>query len=134
MKQQKKQLKQSSPPIIKWILLTCGILFVGLGIIGIFIPILPTTPFLLLAAACFARSSQRFYTWLITNKVFGNYIRNYQEGKGIPRFVKIITIALLWITIIFSVLIVIHITWIQILLILIAIGVSIHILTIKTLR
>jgi len=132
MTHQQKQLKQSTLSITKGILLISGMLFVSLGIIGIFIPILPTTPFLLLAAACFARSSHRFHTWLITNKLFGNYIRNYQEGKGIPKHVKIITIALLWTTILFSIVVILNALWIKILLILIAIGVSIHILTLKT--
>ena len=132
MTHQQKQLKQSTLSITKGILLISGMLFVSLGIIGIFIPILPTTPFLLLAAACFARSSHRFHTWLITNKLFGNYIRNYQEGKGIPKDVKIITIALLWTTILFSIVVLLNALWIKILLILIAIGVSIHILTLKT--
>jgi len=101
------------------------------GIIGIFLPILPTTPFLLLAAACYARSSQRFYHWLMNNKLFGNYIRNYHEGKGVPLSFKIFTISLLWFTILTSIYFVINNFWIEILLILIAIGVTIHISTIK---
>ena len=64
-----------------------------------FVPLLPTIPFLLLAAACYARSSERFYHWLLNNRWFGSYIRNYREGKGVPLKVKIFTIALLWIVI-----------------------------------
>jgi uncharacterized membrane protein YbaN (DUF454 family) len=66
------------------LLIVAGTLFTGLGIIGIFVPILPTTPFLLLAAACFMRSSERFYHWLINNRILGAYVRDYMEGKGIP--------------------------------------------------
>ena len=118
--------------IVKWILIASGTIFLVIGIIGIFLPILPTTPFLLLAAACYARSSEKFYIWLIKNKVFGSYIKNYREEKGIPLKVKIIAIIFLWITIMVSTLLFIDVFWIRILLILIAVGVTIHILTIKT--
>jgi uncharacterized protein len=80
-----------------------GTLSLIIGIIGIILPILPTTPFLLLAAGCYARGSKRFYFWLINNKVFGRYIKNYREGKGIPLKVKIISISFLWITILTSI-------------------------------
>jgi len=127
-----KQSGKTSNLLLKWILITMGTIFVGIGIIGIFIPILPTTPFLLLAAACYARSSTRFYNWLINNKLIGTYIKNYREGKGVPLKVKVFTILLLWITILFSVFFILLISWIKIILIIIAIGVTIHILTIKT--
>ena len=127
-----RQSDKTSNQLLKWILITTGTIFVGIGIIGIFIPILPTTPFLLLAAACYARSSKRFYDWLINNKLIGIYIKNYREGKGVPLKVKVFTIFLLWITILFSVFFILLITWIKIILIIIAIGVTIHILTIKT--
>ena len=120
--------------IIKKILVVSGTFFLVLGIIGIFIPLLPTTPFLLLAAACFARGSKKFYYWLINNKWLGQYIKNYQEGRGIPLTVKIISIIFLWVTIIFSSIIIFSNYYIQIILIIIAIGVTIHILTIKTMK
>ena len=125
-------MNQSSTQLIHWLLLIAGTLCVGLGIIGIFLPIVPTTPFLLLAAACYARSSQKFYTWLITNRVFGSYLKNYREGKGIPLRVKVGTLSLLWITIGFSVIFIIHILWIQFVLFFIAIAVTLHILATKT--
>ena len=132
MQVKSKKSVKSSNQFFKWMLITAGIIFVGLGILGIFLPILPTTPFLLLAAACFARSSKKFYDWLLNNKLFGDYIKNYQEGKGIPLKVKIFTISLLWITILFSVFLIIQISWVRIILIMIAIGGTIHIITIKT--
>jgi len=119
--------------VIKGILVVSGTFFLVLGIIGIFIPLLPTTPFLLLATACYIRGSKKFYNWLINNKWLGNYIKNYHEGRGIPRSVKIISITLLWITIIFSTIIIVSNFFIQIILIIIAIGVTIHIITVKTL-
>ena len=116
------------------ILIVTGTFFVGLGILGIFMPILPTTPFLLLAAACYARSSQRFYDWLLTNRWFGNYIRNYLQGKGISLKLKILTIAILWLTIICSVTFAVHDLLVRLILILIAIGVTIHILSVRTFK
>ncbi len=120
--------------IIKKILVVSGTFFLVLGIIGIFIPLLPTTPLLLLAAACFSRGSKKFYYWLINNRWLGQYIKNYQEGRGIPLTVKIISIIFLWVTIIFSAIIIASNYYIQIILIIIAIGVTIHILTIKTMK
>lgn len=116
------------------LLIIAGTLLVGLGIIGIFMPVLPTTPFLLLAAACYARSSQRFYHWLLNNKWLGNYIKNYIQRKGVPLKVKVLTITLLWITIGFSVVFAVEVFLVRLILILIAIGVSIHIFSIRTLK
>jgi len=116
------------------ILIFFGSFFLIIGIIGIFIPILPTTPFLLLSAACYARGSEKFYNWLINNKWLGEYIKNYQKGRGIPLNIKILAISLLWITIVFSTIVVVSIYLIQIILIIIAIAVTIHILTIKTMK
>ena len=115
----------------RYMLIIAGTIFLGFGIIGIFLPILPTTPFLLLAAACYARSSQRFYNWLMNNKWFGNYIKNYREGRGVPLKFKIFTISLLWITILFSIYYVIDNFWVEIILFMIAVGVTTHIITIK---
>ena len=81
------------------ILIIAGTFFVILGVLGIFLPVLPTTPFLLLAAACYFRSSDRFYHWLVNNRILGTYIRNYLEGRGMSMKNKIITLVLLWITI-----------------------------------
>jgi len=115
-------------------LIIAGTSFLVLGIIGIFLPLLPTTPFLLLAAACYARSSKRFYNWLLNNKWFGNYIKNYREEKGIPLRIKILTISFLWMVIICSTIFVVNILLGRIVLILIAIGVTIHVLSVRTLR
>jgi uncharacterized membrane protein YbaN (DUF454 family) len=113
------------------LLIGAGTLSTGLGIIGIFIPILPTTPFLLLAAACYMRSSERFYQWLINNRVFGAYVRNYIEGRGMPVRIKIFTILLLWLTIGLSIIFGVQNIVIRIVLICIAVGVTAHISLIK---
>ena len=78
------QIEIISNKFFRYLLIISGTIFLGFGIVGIFLPILPTTPFLLLSAACYARSSQRFYYWLMNNKWFGNYIKNYNEGRGVP--------------------------------------------------
>ena len=72
-----------------------GTIFLGLGILGIVLPVLPTTPFLLLAAACYLRGSEKLHKWLIQHKIFGEFIQNYMEGKGIKRKQKIISIIFL---------------------------------------
>ena len=120
--------------IFNGILIASGTISLVIGIIGIFIPLLPTTPFLLLAAACYIRGSKKFYNKLIKNKWLGEYIKNYQEGRGVPLYIKMITILLLWFTIIFSTFIIVTNLFIQIIFIIIAIGVTVHIIKIKTLE
>jgi hypothetical protein len=132
MKRNSSKIDNKSNQIFRVILIIAGTIFLGFGIIGIFLPILPTTPFLLLAAACYARSSKKFYNWLMNNKFFGKYIKNYREGRGVPLIFKIFTISLLWLTILTSIYFFINNLWVEIILIIIAISVTIHILTIKT--
>lgn len=116
------------------VLTVCGTLCVALGVVGMFLPILPTTPFLLLAAVCYSRSSTRFHNWLITNRWCGDYIRNYREGRGIPLQQKILTLMLLWLTIGSTAGLVVSPWWVKLVLLGIAVAVSIHLLRIKTFR
>ena len=118
--------------IAKIALVACGTLSVGLGVAGIFLPLLPTTPFLLLAAFLYAKSSDRLYAWLINHRVLGTYIRDFREEKAIPLRVKIVSVSLLWITIGYSALCVVQLIWVKLLLLAIAVGVSVHILSFKT--
>ena len=108
-----------------------GTLFLGIGIIGIIVPVLPTTPFLLLASFFYVRSSKRLYNWLLANRILGAYISNYIDGKGIPMKVKLFTIALLWTVISLTVTFAIDELVVRIILVLVAIGVSVHIALIK---
>lgn len=87
---------------LRWVLLGIGWLSVALGVIGIFLPVLPTTPFLLLAAACFVRSSRRVYLWLVTHPYLGPWIRDYLDGQGIPFRAKAWAIGLMWTSILLS--------------------------------
>jgi uncharacterized membrane protein YbaN (DUF454 family) len=124
--------KKNRNPYLRFLMVLGGILSVTLGVIGIALPILPTTPFFLLAAFLFVRSSTRLYRWLLTHRIFGSYIRNYIHNRSISKGVKIFTLGLLWATILLSVYLTNHIPWVQILLILIALGVSIHIISLNT--
>lgn len=80
---------------LRAVLLVAGFLFVGLAALGVVLPLLPTTPFLLLAAACFARSSARFYRALLGNRIFGPLIRDWREHGAIPRRAKILAITVM---------------------------------------
>ena len=80
---------------LRWVLLGAGFFFVGLAGLGVVLPVLPTTPFLLVAAACFARSSPRFYNWLLDNRVFGPLIRDWRAHRCIPLRAKVMAVALI---------------------------------------
>jgi uncharacterized membrane protein YbaN (DUF454 family) len=116
----------------KILLITCGTISVALGVLGLFLPLLPTTPFLLLAAACYARSSEKLYDWLLGNRWFGEYIRNYREGKGIPLKRTAFAIALLWLTIGYSAIVAVSLLWVRLVLLVIAVGVTVHLVSIST--
>jgi len=118
--------------IRRYLFVVLGTLCVVLAGVGIILPVLPTTPFLLLAAFFYARSSERFYNWLLTNRWFGEYIRNYREGRGIPLIHKIVTILLLWMTIVYAAWFVIGVLWLKLVLVGIAAGVTIHLVRVKT--
>jgi uncharacterized membrane protein YbaN (DUF454 family) len=102
------------------------------GIIGILVPLVPTTPFLLLAAACYIRGSKSLYNWLINHRLFGAYIKSYREGKGISSKLKIVLIVLIWITIPLSAILIIEERSIQVSLFAIAVIVSILVLYLPT--
>jgi len=109
-----------------------GTAFVILGVIGIFVPLMPSTIFLLIGASCYARGSQRFYTWLMNNRWLGGMIRDYREGRGIPLRQKLLTMIILWMTIGSSAYFFIENGWVKMLLICIAAGVSLHLIILKT--
>jgi uncharacterized protein len=117
--------------ITKTVLVIAGTICVGIGIIGIVLPLIPTTPFLLLGAACYIRGSEKLYDKLISNKYLGTYIKNYREGKGIPFKAKVYAIALLWTSIVYSAVFVISDLVVKVILLLIAAGVTLHISSFK---
>ena len=119
---------------MKTVCIILGTVSLALGIIGIFLPLLPTTPFLLLTAALYFRGSPRLYQWLLNHKCLGPYIRNFRENKAIPLRAKIISLLLMWGTMVHCIFFLIPLTEIKIVLFLVAVGVTWHILSFKTLR
>ncbi len=119
--------------IKKYLLAGLGSISLALGIIGIFVPVLPTTPFLLLTSFCYVRSSKRLHKWLMNHRVFGRYLENYITHRAVKKSVKIYALACLWLSLSVSMFIVksIHLT---VFLMLIGLGVSIHLLKLKTIK
>ena len=118
---------------IRILLNVIGIIAVLLAILGVFLPLLPTTPFLLLASACFVRGSERLHRWLLNNRLFGEYLRNIEDKKGMPLKGKIITLVLLWGSIGYS-MYTVRPLLLKFMLAAIGIGVTIFVLRMKTLR
>lgn len=116
---------------MKYLYIFFGTLSLVVGIIGIFLPVLPTTPLLLLAAFCYYRGSKRLYYWLMRHPHLGTYIRNFTEKKVIPLHAKIITLTLLWSSLLFCTYILDPI-WLKALMMTIAIGVTWHILSYRS--
>ena len=117
---------------MKYILIVLGSISLALGVIGIFLPLLPTTPFLLLSAALYVRSSENLYNWLIHQKYLGTYIRNFREHKAIPLHAKIISVTLVWATLLYCAIGISENIYLSIALIILAIAISWHILSYKT--
>ncbi|MCY1399706.1 Inner membrane protein YbaN [compost metagenome] len=121
------------PRLLRYVLLSIGWLSVALGVLGIFLPVLPTTPFLLLAAACFARSSPRVYHWLVNHPRLGPWIVHYLNGEGIPVKGKVYAIGLMWLSISLSCYLV-PLVWARAFMLTSAVLVTVYILRQKTLR
>ena len=121
-------MQQTGNTVLRLSLVTAGLVCTGLAILGIFLPLLPTVPLLLLAAACFARSSERFHSWLLQHPRLGPMIRGYLGGQGIPLKSKIYAISLVWLTIPVSALLLIDLYWLKITLFAIGCGVTIYLL------
>jgi hypothetical protein len=138
---QNVKCEKKGQKIIRALWLAVGLVCVGLGAIGLVLPILPTTPFLLAAAACFCKSSTKMYDWLLGNKWFGEYIRNYREGRGLSMQTKITALTVMWVTIGISTVFLLNrllppqlILPMQIVMIAVTAGVSIHILRLPTFK
>lgn len=132
MNENSKQNSAEYPAFYRYLYLISGFLLVVIGVIGIFLPILPTTIFLILASACFVKSSPRANEWLRNHKILGIYIKNYQDKSGLTIKAKVFNIAFLWIMILSSAYFFTEELYIKLLLIAIAIGVTIHLLMVKT--
>lgn len=118
---------------MRYVYIALGITFTILGVIGIMLPLLPTTPFLLLASALFIKSSEKLYSWLLNQRMLGPYLKNFMEKRAIPLRAKITSIALMWAAIIYSIILTAY-TALHIILIITASGVTAYILFFRTLN
>lgn len=132
MTSEQKSKATSIPALYRYLYLISGFLLVGIGVIGIFLPVLPTTIFLILASACFMKSCPKANEWLKKNRFLGAYLRNYQDKTGLTITTKVLNISFLWLTISLTAYFLTDELYIRILLLAIAIGVTIHLLMIKT--
>lgn len=119
---------------MKYILIFLGTVALIMGVVGVFLPVLPTTPFLLLAAALYMRGSGRMYNWLLSHPFLGEYIRNFKEYKAIPLRVKVVSVACVWVTLLYCAFFVAREWWMSALFVVIAFAVSFHILHYRTLK
>lgn len=116
--------------IVRFLWFVGGTFFLAIGMVGVAVPILPTTPFLLLAAACYLRSSKRMYDWMMTNRVFGKHLKDYYERRCISKRMRVGTIVFLWVVIGISALFFTDELWLRALLVVVAVAVSLHVATI----
>ena len=112
---------------MKFLLNLIGVVAVVLAVLGVFLPLLPTTPFLLLASACFARGSVRMHNWLRTNRLFGRYLRDWEDGRGLPLRGKLAILLLMWLSMGYSMTRVPHVALV-VLIALIGLAVSVFLL------
>jgi uncharacterized protein len=124
--------KHVKSALLRWILVCCGWVCVTGGVAGLFLPLVPTVPFLLLAAACFARSSERFHTWLVKHNQLGPLLRDYLEGAGIPLRVKKMAIGMVWVSFPVSTVLFAQALWLKLLLIVTAVAITLYLLSLPT--
>jgi uncharacterized membrane protein YbaN (DUF454 family) len=119
------EVREHGSPLVRGLLLVAGCLCVALGVLGIFLPLLPTTPFMLLAAACFARSSRRFHDWLLANRTFGPLIHEWRRHRSVPYRTKLTAIALMALTMGTSIVFFVEPLWLKSLIAAIGVAVSV---------
>jgi hypothetical protein len=134
IEQDAKQWNHLAVTALKWLLVALGFFFIGLAVLGLVLPILPTVPFILLSAACFARSSDRLHGCLLNNKTFGGHLKRYYKHRGVSRKAKVASIAFIWVSICVTILFLVGDFWIGLLLAAIALAVTAHILSLKTVK
>jgi len=117
---------------LRWVLISCGWISIACGVVGIFLPIVPTVPFLLLAAACFAKSSVRFHRWLLEHDHLGPLLHAYLKGAGIPLRAKLTAIFMIWVSFPSSAILFAEALWLKVLLIAVAAAVSSYMLFLPT--
>lgn len=119
--------------LLRWLLLVIGWLAIAAGLVGLFLPVVPTVPFLLLAVACFARSSERCHRWLVEHNHFGPLLRGYLHGGGIPLKAKRMAIGMVWISFPTSALLFVPVVWLKVVLLAVAVAITIYLISLPTL-
>ena len=122
-----------STSLTKYMFIVTGTICLVLGLIGVFIPVLPTTPFLLLTSFCYLRGSTKLYNWLIHHRIIGAYIYNYLTYKAVKKSVKVGSIVFLWCSLGISIFVVENLR-VDIILSIVGLAVSIHLLNLKTIK
>ena len=118
----------------KALFITLGTISLLIGIIGIIVPGLPTTTFLLITAALYVRSSEKLYTWLLNHRILGRYIKEYRKNKAISKKTKIYSISIMWVMILLSAFVFIDINYVRIILLACGIAGTVVILRVPTLK
>ncbi len=117
----------------RYFFIALGSISFVLGFIGVFLPVLPTTPFILLAAYCYARSSEKLSDWLLNKSVFSGYLRDYLKNRAIRKNIQIFSLLTLWLTLFISIVLISN-PYLKVFLLVVGLGVSIHLLSLKTLK
>jgi uncharacterized membrane protein YbaN (DUF454 family) len=123
----------SEKRLVRWVFISLGSLLVGVGVLGIFLPLLPSTVFFLMALGCYGKSSPSAYRWMTTNRLFGRHLRDYTEEKGATIATKVTSIATLWLGIGASEYFIDNL-WVRLALTGVALAVTSHLLLLKTIR
>lgn len=118
--------------MLRYLYISAGTLCVIIGAIGAFVPLLPTTPLLLLAAWLYVRSSDRLYNWLLNQKILGSYIRDFMEEKSIPKRAKIIALTMMWASMLFCIHFIAEQIWLKFILAIVTIAASLYIMSFKS--
>jgi hypothetical protein len=118
--------------VLRWVLIACGWLCIAAGVVGIVLPLVPTVPFLLLAVACFARSSDRFHAWLVEHNHLGPLLRDYLQGAGIPLRAKRTAVCMVWVSFPLSTFLFAQALWLKLLLMAIAVAITVYLLSLPT--
>jgi uncharacterized membrane protein YbaN (DUF454 family) len=113
-------------PVVRAMFLVAGVVALALGVVGVFLPVLPTTPLVLLAAACFARSYRPFHEWLVGHRLFGPMLREWHEHRSIPHRTKIIAIAMMAAGLGASILFAVDAPWLKVLLALLGVVLGVY--------
>jgi uncharacterized protein len=119
------EMRRHNSPAVRLLFLALGTLFLALGVAGVFLPVLPTTPFVLLAAGCYARASPRFYNWLMNHPVFGPTVREWRQHRAIPFRTKLWAIALMSLTLAASIVFFVKPLWLKGVLALFGVGLAV---------